>query len=416
MLLALPSFQFRFIPRAGNVIFPGNFHPVGTQHSAQQLIERASGGPNAPAGSGGVWLVMGGSGGFGSAFRVAAATRLGAHTLSLSYDRAPDPHSGNKIRKIGSPGFHRNLALDRGLGALGSTALSEQADAFDPAARARVVELLASEFGGQKLAGIAWALAAPKGLDPRTGEAVSSALKPIGKPAIVKTFAGPDGDEAPRIVEIEIAPGSPEEAVATQYVMGGRVVEQWIDALLEADALAEGFRLLTISYRGNPLNANVYRDGLIGLAKADLEFHTKALDAQLKDRVGGSAIAVEGPAVVTEASGGIPGVPLYMAECMDVMGDRYEDPMASMLRLVDDHLGRGKQPTLDDEGLLRMDDRELSDEIQSELVRRFSALSVGDAFDRGRYERFMEEYAKTRGFAIEGVDYEAEFDTDEVCK
>ena len=27
----------------------------------------------------------------------------------------------------------------------------------------------------------------------------------------------------------------------------------------------------------------------------------------------------------------------------------------------------------------------------------------------------MNTYARTRGFEVEGVDYEAEFDTDEVC-
>lgn len=415
MKLALPEFQFRFIPRAGNVIFPGNFHPVGTQRAAEQMVDRALEGGKAEAGAGGVWLIMGGSGGFGSAARVAVATRLGAHTLSLSFDQAPNPESGNKIRKIGSPGWHRNHAIDRRLSELGLEAVSQQADAFDPEARASVVETLKTEFGGAKLAGIIWALAAPRGQDPRTGKPVTSALKPLGKPATVKTFAGPTGDEPPRIVEIEIGPGSPEEAVATQYVMGGRIVEQWVDALAQADALAEGFRLLTISYRGNPLNSAVYRDGLIGLAKADLEFHTRAIDAQLTERLGGRALAVEGPAVVTEASGGIPGVPLYMALCLDVMGDRHEDPLDSMLRMVDEHLAPGKEPSLDDEGLLRMDDRELAEDVQAQLAERFNALAVGDAFDTALYERFMAEYGKTRGFGVDGVDYAAEFDTDEIC-
>ena len=79
-------------------------------------------------------------------------------------------------------------------------------------------------------------------------------------------------------------------------MVGGRIVEAWVDALLEADVLAEGFTLLTISYRGTPLNEAIYHKGLIGLAKADLEFHTAALDVALRERVGGRAIAVEGPA------------------------------------------------------------------------------------------------------------------------
>lgn len=65
MKLAIPSFQFRFVPSMGNVVYPGNFHPVGTQVAAEAMLERAG---SAPEGSKGEnWLVVGGSGGFGSA-------------------------------------------------------------------------------------------------------------------------------------------------------------------------------------------------------------------------------------------------------------------------------------------------------------------------------------------------------------
>ncbi|MCA9657309.1 MAG: hypothetical protein KC486_03120, partial [Myxococcales bacterium] len=173
--------------------------------------------------------------------------------------------------------------------------------------------------------------------------------------------------------------------------------------------------LLTISYRGNPLNEGIYRKGLIGLAKADLEFHTKALDALLKRERGGQALVVEGPAVVTEASGGIPGVPFYMALLLDIMGDRFEDPLASMLRMFEEKIPAGREPDVDAEGLVRMDDRELADDLQEKLTARFNGYAVGDGFDRALYERFLRDYAQTRGFAIDGVDYDAEFDTDEVC-
>jgi enoyl-[acyl-carrier protein] reductase/trans-2-enoyl-CoA reductase (NAD+) len=159
----------------------------------------------------------------------------------------------------------------------------------------------------------------------------------------------------------------------------------------------------------------VYRKGLIGLAKADLEFRTKMLDAELSEGVGGRALSVEGPAVVTEASGGIPGVPFYMAHLLDTMGERHEDPLASMTRMFAEHFS-GSGPQLDDEGLLRMDDRELADDVQAEMARRFASAAVGDDFDEALYDRFMSEYAATRGFEIDGVDYEAEFDTDEICR
>ena len=418
MKLAIPTFQFRFMRAAGNVIFPGNFHPVGTQRDAEALIERAladAQGPRPEPGSGGLWLIVGGSGGFGSAARIALACDHGAHTVNVSFDAPPNPESSNKIRKLGSPAWHRNLAIERRLGQLGLEAVSHSADAFDPVARAGVIEELNRRFPGRKLSGVVWALAAPRGLDPRTGKTVSSSLKPLGKTAEVKTFTGPEGDAPPAIVTLEIQPGTPEQAVATQWVMGGRVVEDWIAELLAEDLLAEGATLLTISYRGSELNAPLYRDGLIGLAKADLEFTTRALAAKLERAVGGRAFAVEGPAVVTEASGGIPGVPLYMALLLDVMGEGHEDPLANMRRMFREHFF-ASEPAPDGEGLIRMDDRELAPAIQSQMAERFAALGPGDAFPRELYERFMGEYAKTRGFEIAGVDYAAEFDTDEVCR
>jgi len=412
MKLAIPSFQFRFVPSMGNVVFPGNFHPVGSQKAAEAMLERVG---KADAPQGGNWMIVGGSGGFGSAARAVLGGRYGANTLNVSLDAQPTPESNNKIRKIGSPGFHRNLALERGLNARGTTAGSIIGDAFDPAIRDEVVATVRESFSG-KLDGLVWSLAAPRAKDPRTGKTINSALKPVGQPLKVKTFTGRDErrGKQPEVVELELPVGSPEEAISTIFVMGGGIVRQWIDVLMAADVLAEGFTLYTISYRGNPLNAGMYRDGLIGLAKADLEFETAALDAQLQERVGGKARAVEGPAVVTEASGGIPGVPFYLAHMLDVMGDKFEDPLASMRRMFDGHFSADGLAT-DDEGLVRMDDIELQEQFQSELQSRYEAAAIGSSFDGALYDRFMSAYAQTRGFDIEGVDYQAEFDTDEVC-
>jgi enoyl-[acyl-carrier protein] reductase/trans-2-enoyl-CoA reductase (NAD+) len=410
--LALPKFQFRFVPALGNVIHPGNFHPVGTQRAAESMVDRAAA-AKATTRAGGRWLVVGGSGGFGSAARVVLGVAGGAHTLNVSLDAQPNAESSNKVRKIGSPGFHRNLAIERRLRARGLVARSIVGDAFDPAVRTATIAELRAHMGGP-LDGIVWALAAPRAIDPRTGNAVASALRPLGTTVRVKTFSGREGDEPPRVSEIEIGPGSPEEAIATIFVMGGGIVATWVEELARAELLARGFTLLTISYRGNPLNEAVYRKGLIGLAKADLEFNTRALDKRLRSDLAGRALAVEGPAVVTEASGGIPGVPFYMAHLLDVMGDRFEDPLASMQRMFVEHFGE-RGPGTDAEGLLRMDDRELGEDVQGEMARRFASSTPGDPLPAALYDRFMSEYARTRGFDVAGVDYDAEFDTDAVC-
>lgn len=412
MKLALPQFQYRFVPALGNVIHPGNFHPVGTQVSARQLLARV---PTAETTEPGLWLVVGGSGGFGSAARAVLGQGLGQDTINVSLDAEPNLESANKIRRIGSPGWHRNLAIERALRARGLVARSINGDAFSPTVRAQAITAIREHARG-RISGLVWSLAAPRALDARTGRTVSSALKPLGRTVRLKTFTGADlrRGEQPSVAEIELGPGTPEEAIATVFVMGGGIVRQWIEALLAADALAPGFTLLTISYRGNALNADIYRDGLIGLAKADLEFETAALDHVLRERVGGRALAVEGPAVVTEASGGIPGVPFYMAHLLDLAGDRFEDPLASMQRLFAEKLDPNA-PVVDEHGLVRMDDRELADDVQVPLQARYAAAHVGDPFDTTLYARFMSAYAATRGFDIEGVDYEAEFDTDEIA-
>lgn len=417
MELSLPSFQYRFMAAAGNVIFPGNFHPVGSQAGAREMVVRALADGKPEVGSGGRWLVVGGSGGFGSAARVALGCDHGAHTVNVSFDQEPNPESNNKIRKIGSPGFHRNLAIERELHELGLEAFSYNADAFNPQQRAEILADIKGKFGDEKFAGIVWALAAPKGLDPRTGKAVKSSLKPLGTTATVRTFAAPESDEggAP-IKEFEIEPGTPEEAINTIFVMGGQVVEAWVEDLLAADLLDEGATLLTISYRGNPLNSDIYRNGLIGLAKADLEFTTNAIHARLGTAVGGRAYSVEGPAVVTEASGGIPGVPLYMALVREVMGERFEDPLDSMRRLFKQHVMGVDEPEVDAERLIRMDDRELSEDIQAQMQARFAELTPGAELERRLFSAFMSEYEQTRGFGVEGVDYDAAFDTDAICK
>jgi enoyl-[acyl-carrier protein] reductase/trans-2-enoyl-CoA reductase (NAD+) len=104
-----------------------------------------------------------------------------------------------------------------------------------------------------------------------------------------------------------------------------------------------------------------------------------------------------------------------MALLLDVLGERHEDPLANMRRMFREHFFDAA-PQLDDEDLLRMDRRELADDVKAEMAKRFAALAPGDAFDRVLYDRFMTAYARTRGFAVPGVDYAAEFDTDAVCR
>ena len=105
-----------------------------------------------------------------------------------------------------------------------------------------------------------------------------------------------------------------------------------------------------------------------------------------------------------------------MAQLLDVLGDGFEDPLDSMRRMFSEKIPAQGEAVVDDEGLVRMDDRELADEVQAEMAKRFEALGPGAVMDRALFDRFMTAYAQTRGFEVDGVDYAAEFDTYEVTK
>lgn len=416
MKLRVPEFHVRFVRDKGNLIYPGNVHPVGAQRSAEILVERGLAAPADYAKPGGLYLVVGGSGGFGCAARAALATDFGADSISLSYHLAPTVGHADPNKAIGSAAWHRDTALERKLRALGRTTASLNIDAFDPKAIDAVRDVMATTFAGRRIDGVIWALAAPRGLDPRSGAIVSSALKTCGASAVLKTFTERKEGE-PSIVEDALVPaGTPEEAVGTQYVMGGRPIELWVNRLMRLELLAEKATVLTVSYRGTRFNAPVYRDGLLGLAKADLEFYTRAFDAILSRRLNGRAYAVQAPAVITEASAAIPGAAFYIGLLVDTLGDRFEDPLYCMRRLLRDHFAPGKSPTTDAEHLIRIDDREQSPALLAEIDARWNALRVGDPMDPRVYDRFLGAYGETRGFGIAGVDYDALIDTDALAQ
>ena len=63
--------------------------------------------------------------------------------------------------------------------------------------------------------------------------------------------------------------------------MGGEDFAAWIQALLDADLLAEGCRAVAYSYVGPELTFPIYRSGTIGKAKEDLEATAARLSEML---------------------------------------------------------------------------------------------------------------------------------------
>ena len=108
----------------------------------------------------------------------------------------------------------------------------------------------------------------------------------------------------------------------------------WIEALAEADVLADGVRTIAYTYIGPEITHPVYRDGTIGQAKSHLEQTAKALDEFLQAKSGSAHISVN-KAMVTQSSAAIPVVPLYISLLYKVMKEKgcHESCIEQMHRL-----------------------------------------------------------------------------------
>ena len=96
---------------------------------------------------------------------------------------------------------------------------------------------------------VIYSVASPRRTNPNTGVIHNSVLKPIGEVFSNKTVDFHTGV----VSEVSINPATPEEIENTVAVMGGEDWTMWIDALLAADALADGATTVAYSYIGPSL-------------------------------------------------------------------------------------------------------------------------------------------------------------------
>src|SRR5690625_7349229 len=107
---------------------------------------------------------------------------------------------------------------------------------------------------------VVYSLAAHRRTDQNSGEVYSSVLKPIGRAYTTKGLK----TDTLKINEVSIEPATEEEIANTVKVMGGEDWELWIEALAEADLLAEGCQTTAYTYLGDKLTWPIY--GKIGRA------------------------------------------------------------------------------------------------------------------------------------------------------
>jgi enoyl-[acyl-carrier protein] reductase/trans-2-enoyl-CoA reductase (NAD+) len=381
-----------------------NAHPEGCRRNVEQQIDVARTIPpaSAPDRAPRNVLVIGASTGYGLASRIAAAWGYGAKTLGVFFERPPDGD------KTATAGYYNTAALAACAACDNLYAAHLNADAFSDDGKRRAIEIIRRRLAPLDL--VIYSLASPKRTHPRTGATHNSVLRPVGREFSSRTVEL----DSEKVVDVILPPATESEIADTVAVMGGEDWRLWMQALAGENLLAQGARTLAYSYIGPELTWPIYRDGTIGRAKQDLEQAARALNQTLAGRLGGSAAISVNKAVVTQASAAIPVVPLYLSLLFKVMRakDLDEDPIAQMCRLFTDVLTADRPQAPDEAGRIRLDDREMRPDVQSEVMALFPQVTTENLRQLSDFAGFQREFRNLFGFEVPGVDYEQSFETD----
>lgn len=393
-------------------------HPVGCDAAVKQQIDYIQAKPKIANGPKKV-LVLGASTGYGLAARITAAFGSDAATLGVFFERP-----GTET-KPGTAGWYNTAAFHKYAEQAGLYAKSVNGDAFSDEVKAKVIELIKQDLG--QVDQVVYSLAAPRRKHPKTGEIISSTLKPIGAPI---TLRGLDTDKEV-ITQTTIEPATPEEVAGTVAVMGGEDWQMWIDALLEAGVLADGATTTAFTYVGEEITQAIYWNGSIGAAKKDLDNKVLGLREKLQ-AIGGDARVSVLKAVVTQASSAIPTMPLYLSLLFKVMKAKgtHEGCIEQLDTLYDIVYGGKDTGTaterlrhaltdgdrqvdlIDDAGRLRADYKEMAPDVQGEVVALWPQVTNENLYEISDLAGYKADFLRLFGFGVDGVDYDADVATD----
>jgi enoyl-[acyl-carrier protein] reductase/trans-2-enoyl-CoA reductase (NAD+) len=344
-------------------------------------------------------LVIGSSTGYGLSSRIAAAFGSNAATIGVFFEKP------GEAEKCGTAGWYNSAAFEKEAAAAGLYARSFNGDAFSDDVKAQVIAAIKADLG--QVDCVIYSLASPRRTNPKSGEVYKSVLKPVGESYTNKNLNTTSGV----VNEITIEPAEGDDIPQTVAVMGGEDWQLWMDALLDAGVLADGVQTVSYSYIGPEVTWPIYKNGTIGKAKEDLERVQRELDAKLAPLHGKAWVSVN-KALVTQASSAIPVVPLYISLLYKAMkaAGTHEDTIEQMDRLFRDRLYSGDaQP--DEAGRIRVDDWEMTPEIQSIVGQRWQEVNTENLSDLGDFEGYQSSFLRLFGFGLEGVDYSADTDT-----
>lgn len=374
-------------------------HPAGCAMNVHEQIAYVRG-KGAVANGPKRVLVVGCSAGYGLASRIVAAFGSGAATVGVSMEKEPTE------TKTASAGWYNNRAFEHEAKAAGLTAVTLDGDGFSDELKAQSVQAIKDHLGGQ-IDLLVYSMAAPVRTDPSDGQTYRSAIKPLGAPVKVKTLNTDKGE----VYDTELQPATPDETHGTVKVMGGEDWERWINALADAGVLAPGFKTTAYTYIGSELTWPIYWKATLGKAKEDLDRAAVAIRERLGNGPPDAARVSTLKAVVTQASSAIPVVPLYGVVLFKVMKEMglHEGCIEQIDRLFRTGLYGAGAP-IDEAGRLRVDDWELSEPVQTEVLRRWPLVTTETLGDLGDLAGFRSDFLKIFGFGRDDVDYGADVD------
>ena len=369
-------------------------HPDGCAANVREQIDYVKSQPamaNPPKNV----LVIGSSTGYGLSSRIVPAFAGGASTVGVFFEKPPTE------RKTASAGWYNTAAFEEEAEKAGVYAKSFNGDAFSNEIKDQVIATIKADLG--KIDTVVYSLASPRRTDPTDSETYKSVLKPIGEPYTQKNL----NTESGVVDEITIEPCTEEEIAHTVKVMGGEDWELWMNALAEADVLADGVKTVAYSYIGPELTFPIYTNGTIGKAKEHVEESAARLNEKFGD---GTAVVSVNKALVTQASSAIPVVPLYISLLYKVMKEagNHEGCIEQIQRLFSDHLASANGPTIDEKGRIRIDDWEMSEAVQKPVHEKWAEVNTENLSQISDFSGYRDEFLKLFGFGAQGVDYSTE--------
>jgi enoyl-[acyl-carrier protein] reductase/trans-2-enoyl-CoA reductase (NAD+) len=372
-------------------------HPDGCAENVAEQINRAK-----PFHGLRSILVIGASTGYGLASRIAATFGGGAHSVGVFFER---PAQGERTA---SAGWYNTVAFNAEIRRRSPKvqSININGDAFSDEIKKKTVEAIRENLG--TVDAVVYSLASPRRTHPKTGETFRSVLKPIGQAFTQKTVNTDSGT----VGNVTLEPATEDEIASTVAVMGGEDWLFWMKTLLDEHVLSKEVKTVAYSYIGPRLTWDIYRNGTIGRAKEDLERRVGEIAALLKP-LGGSAFLSVNKAVVTQASSAIPVVPLYVSVLFKVMREKglHEDCIDQINRLFTENL-YGKGLNADEVGRIRLDDREMREDVQEAIREVWEKLTTENLHALTNFDLYQKKFLNLFGFGYENINYDKPANTD----